>query len=222
MPPKIITHQIKWKPRINNHVLDASIDVSIHTQHTQNVLLIVPGVDGAVDGYKDKYIKIADRATEKGYAVVRMSNPFLSSFLWEDNVRYALKHVIDNSKKYFGTKDIGISIFAHSAGASVVAAIAHEYAQIKQILLVNSAEKLMTDKQLAGINAYRGKLVVVYGQKDPSIAFGHLLVQAAAPNTNPIYKTVPNADHNFAGVPISNFIKLVDMLVDEQPNLKNE
>jgi pimeloyl-ACP methyl ester carboxylesterase len=145
-----------------------------------------------------------------------MSNPFLSSFLWEDNVRHALKHIIDNSKKYFGTKDIGISIFAHSAGASVVAAIAHEYTQIKQMLLVNSAEKLMTDKQLNGIGAYKGKLAVVYGQKDPSIAFGHQLIQNANSNSRPVYKTVPNADHNFAGVPITSFIKLVDMLINNK------
>jgi pimeloyl-ACP methyl ester carboxylesterase len=149
-----------------------------------------------------------------------MSNPFLSTFLWEDNVRHALKHIIDNSKKYFGAKDINISIFAHSAGASVVAAIAHEYPQIKQILLVNVAEKLMNDRQLAGISAYKGKLAVVYGQKDPSVTFGHQLVLVANPKTKPIYKTVPNADHNFAGVPITRFVNLIDMLVSEQPNLK--
>ncbi len=45
------------------------------------MLLIVPGVDGTVDGYQEKYVTIADSIREQhGAAVVRISNPFVSSF----------------------------------------------------------------------------------------------------------------------------------------------
>jgi hypothetical protein len=66
MTSEVISHQIKFKPKINSHILNAFIDLRIHTLYTHKVLLIVPGVDGGVDGYKRKYIKIADRSVEKG------------------------------------------------------------------------------------------------------------------------------------------------------------
>ena len=52
------------------------IEVSTVEGQSDIILLIVPGIDGSVDGYKNKYKTIAENINSRfGATVIRMSNP---------------------------------------------------------------------------------------------------------------------------------------------------
>lgn len=52
--------KIEWQETMNGVTIDCSLDIAIHPADSEVVLLTVPGVDGSVDGFEDKYIKIAE------------------------------------------------------------------------------------------------------------------------------------------------------------------
>lgn len=195
--------KLNWKPSKNGVTVDADLDIIVHPARTNEVVLIVPGVDGSVDGYEDKYVKMADLITEhSGDTVVRISNPFISSFHWEDNVRKALEFIEAGQSEYFDVKPKSIRIVGHSAGASVAAWLAHEYPKVKQLTLINMAEKLEADRIINSLESFNGSVCLVYGSEDPSIQFGRKL------GDNYKLTVVEGADHNFSGDHTERFIKI--------------
>lgn len=200
-----ITDQLRWQETMNTVTVDCSLDIAIHPAESDTVLLIIPGVDGSVNGYEDKYIRIAEQIHGKhGIAVVRIANPFISSFHWESNPRRILDYIAANASTIAGSDKIPrIKVMAHSAGASIVARIAHEYDNITDILLVNPAQKLGGDAIRQGLKKTNAKVTVVFGEKDPSVSLseplqgdGHHVV---------VFEGV---DHNFSGDSLSLYIDL--------------
>lgn len=200
-----ITNTLHWQETMNTVTVECSLDVAVHPAESDTVLLIIPGVDGSVHGYEDKYIRIAERMQDKyGVAVVRIGNPFISSFHWESNPRRILDYIASNISKITGSdRQPSIKVMAHSAGASIVARIAHEYDNITDLLLVNPAEKLGGDEIRSGLKKTNAKVTVVYGEKDPSVSFseplgddGHTIV------------ILDGVDHNFTDEHLQKFISL--------------
>ena len=200
-----VTDLLEWQETMNSVTIDCSLDIGIHPADTDTVFLIVPGVDGSVNGYKDKYIRMAEQVqAEHNVAVVRIANPFVSSFHWESNFRRILGYIEHNVSEITGSKKTPrIKVMAHSAGASIVARIAHEYDNITDILLVNPAQKLGGDAIRQGLKKTNAKVTVVFGEKDPSVSLsealqgdGHHVV---------VFEGV---DHNFSGDFLSLYIGL--------------
>lgn len=163
--------KIEWTEEMNGVKVDCSLDIAIHPTSSNTILLTIPGVDGSVDGYKDKYRRIAESVQEEqGVSVVRMSNPFITSFHWESNIRKALEFISVNLPTITEGNKAEIRIMAHSAGAAIVAQIAWEYPEIKRLLLVNPATKLGLDKMKLGLSMFKGDdITVLYGSLDPAI-----------------------------------------------------
>lgn len=192
---------------MNGVTIDCSLYIAIHPADSEVVLLTVPGVDGSVDGFEDKYVKIAESIQEKyGAAIVRMANPFITSYHWESNIRQSLNYILENTEEITGHKNIEIRIMAHSAGAATVAQIAWEYPEITRILLVNPATKLGIDKIKYGLSEFGGnRITVVFGSEDPSV--GDMdeiakLSEAAQIRT----RILEGVDHNFSGESLEAFI----------------
>lgn len=199
------TDLLNWQETMNSVTIDCSLDIGIHPADTDTVFLIVPGVDGSVNGYKDKYIRMAERVqAEHNVAVVRIANPFVSSFHWESNFRRILDYIERNASEIIGSKKIPcIKVMAHSAGASIVARIAHEYGNITDILLVNPAQKLGADAIRNGLKQTSASVTVIFGEKDPSVSLseplqgdGHSVV------------VLEGVDHNFSGDFLTLYIDL--------------
>lgn len=77
-----------WRESIHDTAIECSLDIAVHSADSDVVLLTVPGVNGSVDGYYEKYVRIADSVQSQfGSAVVRMSNPYIGSYFWESNLR---------------------------------------------------------------------------------------------------------------------------------------
>ena len=61
---------------------EVNIEVSTIEGQSDIILLIVPGIDGSVDGYKNKYKTIAENINSRfGATVIRMSN-----LIWLDYI----------------------------------------------------------------------------------------------------------------------------------------
>lgn len=185
--------------------VDCSLDVAIHPAQTDTVLLIIPGVDGSVNGYKDKYVRIAEQARDThGVAVVRIANPFISSFHWESNPRRTLDYISKNIGAITGGgSGPRIKVMAHSAGASIIAKIAHEYDNITDVLLVNPAQKLGVDAIRQGLSKTDAKITVVFGEKDPSVS-----LSGALQGDGHTVVVLEGVDHNFSDDALSLFIDL--------------
>ena len=199
--------KIQWQETMNDVTIDCSLDIAIHPAESNIVLLTVPGVDGSVDGYENKYVKIAESILdEHGAAVVRIANPFITSFHWESNVRRALDYINTHAREISGNDDIEIRIMAHSAGAAIVAQIAWEYPNIEKILLINPATALGLDKMKRGLAEFGGnKITVVFGSKDPSAKDAKELSTAdeTARMRTFVYDDV---DHHFSGDSLKLFM----------------
>ncbi len=207
MKTSISEHKQKWQSKMNDVVIDIEMDVRVHPLNSKTVVLILPGVDGSVDGYENKYVRMADKIVdEQQKAVVRVSNDFITSFHWEDNLRQALGFIEDNALDLFGNKDVDIEIIAHSAGASVSSWIAWEYPNIKKLVLLNTAAALKPERIIGGIQQYANDVVFVYGSEDPSVAFPGKL-----PDTVEV-QIIEGADHYFSGEHLEKFIGVVDLL----------
>lgn len=171
------TDSLSWQETMNSVTIDCSLDIGVHPAQSDTVLLIIPGVDGSVNGYEDKYVRIANQAqSNHEVAVVRTSNPFISSFHWESNVRRILDYVSRHTHSITGSnKQSRIKVMAHSAGASIVARIAHEYDSITDILLINPAAKLASNAIRDGLKKTNARLTIIFGSEDPSVSLSEPL-----------------------------------------------
>lgn len=199
------TDQLHWQETMNGVTIDCSLDIAIHPASSDTILLTIPGVDGSLDGYENKYIRMVEAVqTKYGVTAVRMANPFITSFHWESNIRRVLDYIIANAKTITGsTKQPNLKIVSHSAGASVLARIAHEYDFITDLLLINPAEKLDSDAIRAGLKQTKANVTIVFGEKDPSVSFSEPL-RADGHRV----AVIDGVDHNFSSDFLPVFINL--------------
>ena len=199
------TDTLYWRETMNGVTIDCSLDVAIHPANSDTITLTIPGVDGSVDGYENKYIRIVELLQKnQNVAAVRIANPFITSFHWESNPRRALDYIAKNSEAITGSKEVPqIKVVAHSAGAAIIARIAHEYSNITDLLLINPAEKLNSGAIRAGLSKTKANITVVFGEKDPSVGFAEALRRDGHEVV-----IVEGADHNFTGDLINKFINL--------------
>lgn len=196
---------LTWQETKNGITIDCSLDFAIHPADSDTILLTIPGVDGSLDGYDNKYVRMANKAqVESGVTVVRIENPFITSFHWESNPRRILEYIRSNTATITRSQNQPrIKVVAHSAGASVIAKIAHEYDTITDLLLVNPAEALDADAIRVGLEKTQANVTVMFGSNDPSVRFaeglkrdGHRVV------------ILDGVDHHFSGDALDDFIDL--------------
>jgi hypothetical protein len=158
-----------------------------------------------VNGYEDKYIRIVEGIQQQhDIAAVRMANPFITSHHWESNPRRILDYIASNAESITGSvRQPRIKVVAHSAGASVIAKIAHEYEGITDLLLINPAQKLDSEAIRAGLIKTKANVVIVFGGNDPSINFGDVLKEDGHDVI-----VLEGIDHNFSGEYLQTFIEL--------------
>ncbi len=207
MNEEILNNRLAWTASHNGISVQVDMDIRVHPAKSDKIVIIIGGVDASVDGYKDKYAKMAQRITEKqGKAAVRFSNDFISSFHWEENLRHALKYVDEHAVPITGMASPEVEIVAHSAGASVALWLAHEYPQVTKMLLINTAAELGLNKILRGLARYKNKALLVFGSLDNSLS----KFQTVVPN-HPLI-IIEGANHQFSSLPLEKFIQLVDLL----------
>jgi len=179
----------------------------VHPNDNGVIVINYPGHSIGADGYNNKYVNIAGHVQQNIGAVVRTDNTARHGFLYEVSVcqhlRAVIDHALQNSVQISGAKtdDVVIYLVGFSGGASAVAAVAHEYPQVKKILLLapsgDAGEEVVTN----GLRQYRGECHIVIGAndevvgQDAAVRFASLATAASVVRS----AVIQNCDHQFRG-----------------------
>lgn len=183
------------------------IPVVVHSETKNGVIIInYPGADGHIDGYENKYEKIANFLTEKNLGtVIRLGNHPIPDTNWETSTQEVLQHTIDhaleNSFELAGTNTPTIYLMGASAGASAIAAVCSLYSEVKKILLIAPSADASWEAMENGLFNYQNELYITAGENDVFIGMHiALLCKKVAVNASKVELiTVPNCDHQFRG-----------------------
>lgn len=180
---------------------EVEIEVSTIPGDSEIMLLIVPGIDGSIDGYNNKYKCIAEDINQKyGVTVIRMSNPYnLMKYHYRN-----LFEVLDYIEQKYDMNKKKLYVMGHSLGAYMIGATAHIYDYIDKILLINIATGLERSELTNLQNRDRSKNIILIGEKDPSYKNRDEYSKYAK------IHIVENADHHFSGDSFAEFINAAD------------
>lgn len=160
--------KLKWSAKPNESLypprkIPLELDIAIHPNLTAGRIIInYPGSRGHIDGFADKYIKLSQYIQgENLAAVVRCGNTKRQGFTWDTNLRqmidYSLQHAIEIS----GIPNPEILLMGASAGASTIAAIAHEYPTVTKILLLAPSHDIGHFVLQTGLPRFQGEVYTV-------------------------------------------------------------
>lgn len=175
-----------------------SIDLAVHPGTTDRMLLIMPGVDGSVDGYQGKYKTIAEQINQKyDTTVIRMSNPLNFA---HDHTRNFYE-VMDYIEEHYDTTRLKLDLVGHSLGGYVIGVLAYAYDFVDKILMINPAISLDREdfKSLYERDANLNHVLI--GSNDPSYKYRDEFAKYAQVHI------VDGADHYFSGDYLNEFIE---------------
>lgn len=147
----------------NRGEVQAEVKLAVHPGDNGVIVISYPGVNGHIDGYNNKYGTMADHVRDSGVgAVVRTDNMYNPDLIYEESVQdhlravidYALAHSVEIANVEPG--EVRLHLMGFSAGAGAIAAIAHEYPQVSNILLVAPAGDAGPRAVIEGLNRFTG------------------------------------------------------------------
>ena len=148
----------------------------------EDVFFIKTEVNSSIYGYQNKYLKIAKRINYKYGLTVIIAN---------NSSDVTLENDFSNLDKYLKGNIYFMGVSNGAAQAIQSEAVS---SRIKKMLLVNIPLMINLHKTKEGIKNYKGRLICVFGSKDPS--FNYLPLIQDFRNVN--VAVVPNQDHNFS------------------------
>ncbi|MDD5457735.1 MAG: hypothetical protein PHV30_12000 [Candidatus Margulisbacteria bacterium] len=185
------------------------LEIAIHPLKSKKIVISIPGIFGNIDGYNDKYRKLADFIRSSGIgAVLRTDNLSQEDFgdeEYEDaltnNVRFAIEYALEHSYKIAKTKSPDILLMGFSAGASAVAAVASEFKNVKSILLVAPSGDAGKTALESGLSKFKGKVFITVGYNDEVVGrrAGQIFYDLANKAAYKELIIVDDCDHQFRG-----------------------
>ena len=185
---------------------DGKTHLHIHRTKSRAVLVMYPGADGSVDGYNNKYRKIANLIQSKNIAsVVRLDNKYCYSGdlpyveLMVNRIAQVIEYIYNNSEEILGRKEIELYLSGVSAGASAVATILGEFPNIKKVLFIAPAQNAGMENIIRGLSSYKGELYLTAGEDDEikSADTASLYYHACNNALKKELVVIPNCDHQF-------------------------
>jgi hypothetical protein len=184
---------------------DYLIDVGILKGNTNKVIINYPGAGGTLEGYEDKYLKLAYLMQERIGSVVLMNNVRVPTSEYHNILRTNLEDVIDyciaNSVSLFGVSDPEIYLMGFSNGAGAVAAVAHKYTQISKILLLAPAFGAGVKEVSEGLSEFKNEVYIAIGKNDINVGYksGETFKGLAKSASLVELVVIPDCDHQFRG-----------------------
>lgn len=158
------------------------------------IVLIKPGQDGSLNGYENKYLKIAKDLNEKyNCTVICSSNPY-------DFKHNPLEDAIDLVKEYALKNDFNdyeVYYIGNSIGGMLGARYGFQYPEIKKMLLINIPLLKNCDLILSGLRKFEGdKVSIVYGSEDVSVKYIRFFDNVDSKKIK--YYIIEGENHNFS------------------------
>ena len=183
------------------------IEVSTIEGQSDIILLIVPGIDGSVDGYKNKYKTIAENINSRfGATVIRMSNPSNMAGLHLRNL-FEVLEFIENTYD-LSTKTL--YIMGHSLGAYMTSIVSLIFDYIDKILIINPAT--LIDNDIFDDLSQRPRQLNIFliSEQDPSFKLVDKFKEVGT-----VY-IQPTADHHFSGQSFEVFLSAPEKYLFEE------
>ena len=173
------------------------IDLSIMRGNNDEIVLIIPGVDGSLDGYLNKYRTIAEQLNSKYDAIViRMSNPHNPMHEYNRNIFEVLKYI----EEQFDMKNMKLRIVGHSLGAYMAGSVAYMFDYIDKVLMINPVTRIDWDDMRSLIERPKSSNIFLIGDKDASYDLLKNYKQLGTVHV------VRGADHHFSDKSLDSFI----------------
>jgi uncharacterized membrane protein YeiH len=197
----------EWRfvPTLGESAPSRPLEVAVHPLRSPRIVVLLPGYDGSIDGYAEKYTKIAELLRARGVgAVVRSGNPIVAGQAFEvtcrARVRGLLGELAARAPSICGHATPDVLLVGVSAGASAMAAEGAGYPQVKRMLLLAPSHDAGSAAVEDGLARFTGELFVVVGADDEVV--GDLpakLLPLATKAARRELRVVPGCDHLFRG-----------------------
>lgn len=179
-----------------------NVRLAIHPNVSRRIIINIPGANGGINGYADKYKRLAwHMQFEELGAVIRANNIFQAGFLPDINLRAALQYARENAWMTCGEPKPETLLMGFSAGAGAIAAIAHEYPEVTRILLYAPSEDMPGEIIQEGLSKFGGEVYILIGEEDEVVGpdAGQRFLDMATGTSKKGLIMIPHCDHQFRG-----------------------
>lgn len=182
------------------------VEVAIHPSPSSRVVaVLMPGWKGSIDGYQDKYLKIADHIRAHcGASVVRSGNDVVPGQDFEltckARLRGLLNGVQEKARSFCGSSDPEIWLMGISAGASAMAALAADVPRVTKLLLIAPSSDAGYEAVVDGLRRFTGEVWVTVGANDTVVKdLPETLFEETGTASSREFIVVSDCDHQFRG-----------------------
>ena len=191
---------------VDSHLIELDIPLMIHpVRDSGKIIIIYPGYNSHIDGYNNKYVKIAHLLTEQKIGtVIRSTNSEHPGFDYKISVKEDLKTIIHfacSGTGICGKSNPEIYLMGTSAGASACAAVAYQFPSISKVLLIGTSMDAGSKDVEEGLSQFTGEIYMTGGDNDQIFDINsreHLFHCTKNSKVRKLVE-VPNCDHNFTG-----------------------
>lgn len=204
----VVSHETQFiqRPIAGGRILQ--ILIAIHPAVNKTIILNYNGAGGSLDGYCEKYLKIADLLQRRNIgAVVRVENRLRTDLPYAEtlagNFGFAVDYVLKHARGICGQDKPDLFLMGFSAGASAVAVIAKDFPQVRRILMVAPSADAGREALEEALTSFAGEVYMVFPDSDEVISRDfsrHIYLKAADANPRKVfYRVVPHCGHSFRG-----------------------
>ena len=195
------TFEGTYKAVVNRKEYIVPVHLVIHPNLSRRIVINVPGTRGEIDGYADKYKILGHHIQSEGLsAVVRTGNNF-DNYPADINLNAALIYAKQHAWEICGEPDPEILLMGFSAGASAIAARAHQHAEVRRILLGAPAKSIRGVNVKEGMSKFKGEVYIIIGDNDDNVGTdsGKTLYNWATAASHRELFVLSDCDHQFRG-----------------------
>jgi dienelactone hydrolase len=183
------------------------VGLRVHPNNNGVIVVSYPGYNGDINGYAGKYETLAGLMQERIGAVLRTDNPHYGGFRYDVSVQDHLRAVVDyamsNLQEIAGqpAEETSMYLMGFSAGAGAIAAVAHEFPQVKKVLLMAPSGDAGEEAVTKGLREYSGECNIVIGEDDEVVGVKSAELFASLATGASVVRTaiIPDCDHQFRG-----------------------
>lgn len=177
------------------------VQLAIHPNQSRRIIVNVPGVFGDIDGYADKYKKLATHVQSEDLAAVVRTAGWMADSSPDTPLRAALQYSRDHAWEIAGDTEPEVMLMGFSAGASAIASTAHLYPEVTKILLLAPSGDMGEQEVRQGLREFGGEVYVVIGDQDEIVGpqAGPLFYEMATGASFRDLSVIPDCGHQFKG-----------------------
>lgn len=198
----VILHTSDYPSLVDERYEKPDIEISVHKNNSNNIVIIYPGANGSKDGYQNKYIKMAEKlVTASVGAVIRSPNTYMIGNWWTTCLEIVINYALNNSFDICGVNKPNLYLVGHSVGAGAIDLVSNAYDEIKKLYMTSPAPLRRNNEVQHGIGEFEGEVSIFIPEFDRAIPRSdamefYNLANSAKKRT---FEIVKDCDHEWSG-----------------------